>query len=566
MILGLFLFGHVVAQGSQVIFSNINIVDVNKGKVVPFQTIVVEDGIIQEIKPFAETTDSEKAESIDMKGHFVMPGMVDAHIHLFQSGGLYTRPDVIDLRHHRSYEEEKAWNIDQVEDFLRRYIRVGVTAVMDIGGPMYQLEMRDTLVDKPYLPDLWITGPLVSTYQPEVYQEDSPIVKVDSAEAARQLVRDQLPYNPDFIKIWYIVFPGQSPQVNLPIVEATIDEAHKHGLKVAVHATQLETARLSVMAGADILVHSVSDKLIDDEFIQLLLDSSTTYIPTLIVGDKYSEVFRMDYQPTAADYAFANPYTLGSLFDLEHLPDRKLINQYRDSSSDTARIAKNLRLRKLNLRKLADAGAFIATGTDAGNIGTLHASSYFEEVDQMKDAGMSNAQILLASTINGARILGKDSLMGSIDVGKQASFVIYKKNPVHNIEAIKDPLYVYHREQFIELDTFLKVTPADLAQFQLNAYNKGNISEFLKPYDENVRMFQYPNDIIGAGTDLMRSNYGGMFQNNPDLHCELIDRKVIGNMVVDHERITGIGSQAFEAIAIYVIEDGKIVDVRFLTK
>jgi imidazolonepropionase-like amidohydrolase len=560
------IYGISIGQESQIIFSNINIVDVNKGKVVPFQTVFVEDGVIAQIKPFDQTTAEEKEMAIEMRGHFIMPGLVDGHIHLFQSGGLYTRPDAIDLQQYRSYEDEKEWLKENVEDLLKRYVRVGVTSVMDIGGPMYQLEMRDTLNKKPYLPNLWITGPLVSTYQPAVYDNDEPpIIKVDSTDAARQMVRDQLSYRPDFIKIWYIVFPGQSPEVNLPIVQATIEEAHQNGLRAAVHATQLETARLAVQAGADILVHSVGDKLIDDDFVKLLLDSSTIYIPTLIVGDKYDEVFGQRYKPTKEDYAFANPWTLGSLFDLKHLPEKKMIDEYHERASDTARLAKMLRLRQLNLRKLADAGVFIATGTDAGNIGTLHASSYFEEVDQMKKAGMSNAQILTASTINGARILGKDSLLGSIDVGKQASFVIYKKNPIYNLDAIKDPLYVYHNEQFIKVDTFLRPGAAELAQLQLNAYNTGNVGEFLKPYDDNVRLFQYPSSIIYAGKDQMLHTYGEMFSRNPNLHCELVNRTVIGNKVIDHERIYGLG-KPFEAVAIYVVENGKIKDVRFLSK
>lgn len=563
LILSLSIFD-IHAQQSPLILSNINVVDVNAGKVIPFQTVIIEDGLITRVKPFAETSEAEKAAAIEMRGHFIMPGMVDAHIHLFQSGGLYTRPDVIDLQKYMPYEEEKAWLKANAEDLMKRYLRVGVTSVIDLGGPMYQLAMRDTLQVKPDLPNLWITGPLVSTYQPEVYGSDEPpIIRVDSAEAARELVREQLPHRPDFIKIWYIVFPGQSPSVNLPIVQATIDEAHLNGLKVAVHATQLETARLAVEAGADILVHSVSDREVDDAFIRLLLERGTVYIPTLIVSGHYDEVFGQRYVPTDADLAYANPWTLGSLYDLRHLPEKRLIEAYRERAEDTTRLGRMDRVQKANLKKLADAGVFIATGTDAGNIGTLHGSSYFEELDAMRDAGMTNAQVLAASTIIGAGILGKESRLGSIEEGKEASFVIYRKNPIHNLDAVKDPLYLHHRERFIRLDTFLTQTPAALAQRQLNAYNLRNLEAFLEPYDEDVRVFQYPSNIMFAGIDQMQGRYGEMFSQSPDLHCELVNRIVMGSQVIDHERIHGLGAP-FEAIAIYQVVDGKIRDVRFI--
>ncbi|MFK7937421.1 MAG: amidohydrolase family protein, partial [Saprospiraceae bacterium] len=171
---------------------------------------------------------------------YIIPGLVDAHIHLFQSGGLYTRPDAVDLREFYPYEKEREWLKSNAEDLLKRYLKMGITTVVDMGGPLYQLAMRDSLAQQKNLPDLWITGPLVSTYQPpELDVADAPIVKVKTTEEVRELVRQQLPVKPAFIKIWYIALPTQSAESTYDIVEATIEEAHKNGLKAAVHATQL---------------------------------------------------------------------------------------------------------------------------------------------------------------------------------------------------------------------------------------------------------------------------------------------------------------------------------------
>ena len=62
-----------------------------------------------------------------------MPGLTDAHVHFFQSGGLYTRPDAIDFRKYKPYDKEIDWVHNNMEDFLRRYIQCGITSVIDVG-------------------------------------------------------------------------------------------------------------------------------------------------------------------------------------------------------------------------------------------------------------------------------------------------------------------------------------------------------------------------------------------------------------------------------------------------
>ena len=157
-----------------------------------------------------------------------------------------------------------------LEKTFRRYLASGVTSVVDVGGGYWNFEVREMANQQLYAPRTAVAGPLVSTVsRPQMDIGDPPIIEVDSPEMARELVRKQLEYEPDLIKIWFIVPRDGNFTPNLPIVEATIDEAHAAGVRVAVHATQLEAARASVKAGADILVHSVDDEPVDDEFIAL---------------------------------------------------------------------------------------------------------------------------------------------------------------------------------------------------------------------------------------------------------------------------------------------------------
>src|SRR5207253_3344096 len=93
---------------------------------------------------------------------------------------------------------------------------------------------------------------------------DPPIVKIDTPEQARQFVRKLAEQKPDLVKTWYIVDKDHPVESFRPIVRATIEESHTHKIRVAVHATELETARAAVEGGADVLVHSAMNNA-DDE-------------------------------------------------------------------------------------------------------------------------------------------------------------------------------------------------------------------------------------------------------------------------------------------------------------
>jgi imidazolonepropionase-like amidohydrolase len=96
---------------------------------------------------------------------------------------------------------------------------------------------------------------------------------------------------PDLVNIWYIVGKGHHVDAFRPIVRATIEESHAHKIRVAMQATELETARAAVEEGADVLVHSVIDKSVDDAFVKLLKDRHVILCPTLVVFERYRRTF-----------------------------------------------------------------------------------------------------------------------------------------------------------------------------------------------------------------------------------------------------------------------------------
>jgi imidazolonepropionase-like amidohydrolase len=554
----------LVSQNPTTLIRNGSYLDLESGEFKK-ANILISDGRITAIgDAFIVPQDATVVEGT---GKYIIPGMVDAHIHLFQSGGLYTRPDAIDLRTYRSYETEIEWLKANAGNMLKRYLRCGVTTVIDVGGPMHNYTIRDQYTGSTEYPNLFLTGPLISTFQPDAFAiDDPPIRQANSVEEAVQYVKDQLPYKPDFIKIWYIVRPGLSAEAAYEMVEAVIRESHANQLKVAVHATELATAKLALKAGADILVHSVDDP-VDEAFKEQLLKSGAVYIPTLVVHGNYIKTFAQETDPTAADFAWSLPIPLGSLFDLKHLQKNEQVAQYFSMAPRLkTRLSGMDESRGANLKLLHDAGILVATGTDAGNIGTLHGSSYFDELAAMQEAGLSPLQIIKASTINGAKVLDKADQIGSIEVGKMADLVVLNRDPLADLNHLQDIHAVVKGGQWHAAEDILEYSPEDLVQQQLNGYNARDIDAFVAPYSEDVELYTFPNEPMGKGKANMRVQYQQLFENVPELHCELVNRIVLGNTVIDQERVTGFPSGTLEAVAIYKIENGKIAKVYFIMK
>ena len=559
---------------SQTYITNVSIADVEKQRWVPNQTVVIKDDRIVNIQKSSKIKIPESAIVINGTDKYVLPGLTDAHIHFFQSGGLYTRPDVIDLQKDMPYQKEIDYSHETMEEVLHRYLQNGITNVIDVGTTINFLKQRELFKNNDDVPSIYMTGPLLTTYEPSVYEnlkDDEPFNLVKTVEDGINIVQEQLQYQPDFIKIWYIVGADglekeASARKNLPIVKAIIDEAHKNNLKVAVHATQRITAQLAVENGCDFLVHSVDDEILKADFVQLMKKNKTILCPTLIVHGGYVNTFGQTINPSDHELLKADPHQLGSLLDLKHLPDSLLINNYKkmaNSKEGVARLSKADSISMANLKILSDAGVLIATGTDAGNIGTLHASSYLAELQTMKKSGMSNWKILQASTINGAKILDKENEFGTVGIGKKANLIILDDNPIEAIENITKIHRVINKGVVFNPDELIKDTPADLAQRQLNAYNFRNIDAFLEPYAEDVEVYNYPDKLLFKGKEAMRKNYSQMFENTPNLHCELLGRIVQGNIVIDQERVQ-FGDKIVEAVAIYHVENNKINKVYFI--
>ncbi|HCN47493.1 MAG TPA: amidohydrolase [Chryseobacterium sp.] len=577
IIVAMFCLGSIRAQ---TYIQNVTILDVIHKKMLPAQTVIISNGIITAVKPDKQIKISQNSQVINGQGKYLIPGMTDSHVHFFQSGGLYTRPDALNLKKHVPYQQEIDWGHHNMENFLQYYLRSGITSVIDPGATYNFLKLRDSLKKKENLPSVYMSGPLITTYEPEAFKnldKDEPFKLTLTAEDARKYVQEQLPYKPDFIKIWYIV-TGNNPQKLKeeakklePVIKATIEEAHRNNLKVAVHATERFTAETAVLNGADYLVHDIEDEIVSDDFVKLLKTKKIILCPTLTVSDNYYDTYGQKKHYNTYELENSNPKSIGSISDLKHLEstsDSTWIKKYKtrfNSPQINAYVSKVDSIRKGNLKKLADGGVTIAAGTDAGNIGTQHASSFLEELKAMKESGMDNWQVLQSATINPAKILGKESMYGSIETGKAADLVLLNANPIENLDHLTLIDTVIKNGQPLDPKKILKITPEVLVQQQVNAYNAKNIDAFLEPYADDIEIYTFPNTLVSKGKEGMRKTYEKLFKNVPDLHCEIKQRIINLNSVIDKESVSGMRpGQKVEATAIYEIKDHKISKVYFL--
>ncbi len=533
------------------------------GTRIPDAVVLLKGERIEQVGPRSKIKIPEGAERVEAKGQFLIPGYIDSHVHFFQSGGLYTRPDAFDLRAQQPYAEDQKEIRAGLADTFARYLRCGVTSLADVGGPMFNFEVRDLAANSNRAPRVAVAGPLISSIAREALDlGDPPIIKCATADEARALVRREAERKPDFIKIWYVVTPVETIEKNRPVVRAAIEEAHHLGFRVAVHATQLASATAALEEGADILVHSVDDLEVDEKFLRLAKERKAIYCPTLIVSENYTRTATQQFAFSTEELAWGNPSALGTLFDLRHLSRSTLPDRLRKLLEAPKPIQPNPVLAR-NLIKVMKAGIPIAMGTDAGNIGTLHGPSIFREMATMEAAGMTPMEVLKAATMGGALLLGHADL-GRILPGALADLVLLEVDPALGVKHFSRIAKVVRNGRVFDPATLIPDGPEALAQRQLDAYNARDLDAFCATYGDDVQMLGLDGKVQTNGMAAFRTRYLTAFQKMPKAHCQLIKRMVVGNWVLDEESVTDTGGDPIHAVAIYEVKNGKIAVVRFI--
>ena len=178
------------------------------------------------------------------------------------------------------------------------YLRDGITTVFSLGGDK-EFALRKQCAEAPSgtVPHLYVAGPI---------QDSTAIpgaVAVTTVEQARRSVDDLMLNKPDIVKVRVDDFRGARAKMSPEVYQAAIDEAHKNGYRTAAHIVLLDDAKGVLRAGVDYIAHSVRDREVDDEFIQLMKKNHAAYSPTLT-----REVAVFTYSETPA--FFSDPFFL----------------------------------------------------------------------------------------------------------------------------------------------------------------------------------------------------------------------------------------------------------------
>ncbi len=407
--------------------------------------VLMRDGRVACAGPRAACPVPPDADTVRAAGKWIIPGLIDTHVHFSQTGWVDGRPDALDLRDQYPYDQVEADLHARPERFFRSYLCSGVTSVFDVGGYPWTLDLQARTAHSTTAPRVLSAGPLLSTIDFWLNLPDQRqfIYMADDA-TVRQAVRAHKAWGAAAMKVWYIM-PPQPPDTARvsALVAAAGDEARKVGLPLIVHATGLWEAKDALRAGARVLVHSVWSAPVDDEFLALARRAGTIYAPTLMVPDGYRQVaarrFERDRQPLEC----VDPGTRAKALATDSVaPAKRPTTAALEQRA--ARTAQGLAQGLANLKRVHDAGIPIALGTDAGNPLTLHGASVFMELEAMQAAGLTPLEVLVAATRTGARALGLDST-GTVTAGATADLVVLDADPLADIRNVRRIALVVRR-------------------------------------------------------------------------------------------------------------------------
>ncbi len=386
-----------------------------------------------------------EAEAVDASGTWIVPGLVDAHVHFSQTGWADGRPDALDLRHAYPYEVVAAGLRARPQRFFRSYLCSGVTAVFDVGGYPWTWELEGRAARDPLAPHVRAAGPLLSTLDHWVnVPGERQFLYLEHEAAARNYVRYHAASGSRFVKVWFLPVEGRSLDELRRLIRAVAEEAREAELKLIVHATELELARAAVEAGAHLLVHSVWDREVDEAFLQAAKARGTIYCPTLTAMDGYQRLFRsaVEGRPPAVD----DPNGCVDAETLRRIGRTPELGAGRVSAESLAqreaRLAPRRAIMAENLRRVHAAGIPVAMGTDAGNPLTLHGPSVYAEMEAMQAAGLAALVVLRAATQNAARAMDRLDAFGTIEAGKIADLLVVEADPAQDIANLRRLRYV----------------------------------------------------------------------------------------------------------------------------
>ena len=421
------------------------------GKTIPGGTIVVSGDRIVCIGTSSQCAVPAGALRVDVTGKFITPGLVDAHVHFSQTGWVDGRPDGLPAPAIYPYDRTSRDLRANPQRWYRTYLCSGITAVYDVGGHPWTTALPAQAERDPNAPHVRAAGPLITHAARNALRVDDEMytfLPMATSADVQASVAKLKAMGSSAVKVWYLApQPARLEELDARMME-TGAAAKAAGLDLIVHSTGLREAKVALKAGAVLLVHSVEDQAVDQEFLDLLTKNRATYAPTLVVGRNATRAsvaiglgqqFPIDDPGRCVDS--------GTVAKVNHVaPLRELIPAERRGADIAFRRLEAVGARGVtmaeNIRRVHASGNAIAVATDAGNPLTLHGPSIFNEMEAMHAAGIPAADIVLMATRNGASAMGRAKDFGTLEAGKLADLIVLNEDPRADVRAFRSLTHV----------------------------------------------------------------------------------------------------------------------------
>lgn len=411
-----------------IVFVNVNVVTMESERILPNQTVVIRNGIIAKIGDAGKIKNPTGAVIINGQGRYLMPGLVDSHVHLYSTTE------------------------------MPLYIANGVTTVFDLNGSLATLGWKKKIANGQiiFAPTIFATGP-----------------KFDVVRTPDEAVREvEAQYSAGFdgIKIY--------PQVSKAEFPALIAAAKKRGMIIVGHIARRVGLEMTLREGQSIahveeylytfFNFSKSDNLFDEDIkldenripqaVEMTRASGVSVIATLVTYDSIvQQATDLENYLKKPELKYIAPYLQEKLI----APNNVYYNGFSPEEKKT--LAANLEFQKKIVKALYDAKVPIVAGTDSLGVGPVAGFSLHEELRNFTALGLSPFQALQTATTNAAALLKSADKFGTVTVGKRADLLLIDGNPLADIANVSRLTGVMARGRWFpksELNQKLEDLPA----------------------------------------------------------------------------------------------------------
>ena len=382
------------------------------------------------VQRFDQVPTAYRGARIDAHDRYVMPGLVDMHVHAAGNRG-----------------PSGYWQSLTIEQVLRRQLYCGVVNVLDLFNDeqaIFQARARQRRSGAPAA-RLYAAGPALTCSGGHGTEYRVPTRVIDSPAQAERIIKALAQRKPDVIKIVYDHYASWMPTISLATLQAALKAASKQNVPTVVHVGTWSDVREALQGGASAVTH-VPPTAVPPDIAALFIRHKAFLIPALTVQTElahFSEDSTLLQNPLLAavtQQALLADYCLKQL----HAGQTKAFIQWQQRSEPIV---------QANIRALSRQHVRFLVGTDSGNPGTFHGYSVHRELQLLVKAGLSSWQALAAATTEASVLLGRP--IGT-EVGDSADLLVLRQSPVTDIRHTASIDFIIQQGKLVQRQNLLQ--------------------------------------------------------------------------------------------------------------